>query len=70
MNQRLKEGINKLNATKINFKDFDLQIILKETTENNGISFRYNTHITEDFCSTNVKALWYYSASTIFKISN
>ena len=70
MNQLIKEDVNELNTTSINLKDFDFEIRLRETTENIGLSFRYNIHITKDIRMTNVKALWYYSTSTIFKISN
>ena len=44
---------------------FDLQIRLRETTENTGLSFRYNTYITEDVGIIYTNALWYYSPSTI-----
>ena len=37
---------------------FDLQIRLRETTENTGLSFRYNTHITEDIRIIYTEALW------------
>ena len=70
MNQRLKRDMNELNTTNINFKDFDLQITLRETTEDTGLLFRYNTHITsKDIRMTYVKALWY-SISTIFKMNH
>ena len=49
---------------------FDLQIRLRETTENTGLSFRYNTHITEDIRIIYTEALWYYSPLTIFRTSN
>ena len=63
--------MNELNTTNINFKDFDLQITLRETTEDTGLLFRYNTHITsKDIRMTYVKALWYYSISTIFKMNH
>ena len=63
--------MNELNTMNINFKDFDLQITLRETTEDTGLLFRYNTHITsKDIRMTYVKALWYYSISTIFKMNH
>lgn len=62
--------INKLNATNTNFKDSDLQITLRERKESTRRSFRNNFHMTEDIRTTYVKNLWYYSTSTIFKISN
>ena len=71
MNQRLKRDMNELNTTNINFKDFDLQITLRETAENTGLLFRDNTHITtKDIRMTYVKALWYYSVSKIFKMNH
>ena len=70
LNYQLKRYINEPNATNINFKDFDLQITQREITENTGLSFCYNTHITKDICITYTKALWYYSTLTIFRISN
>ena len=48
LNYQLKRYINEPNATNINFKDFDLQITQREITENTGLSFCYNTHITKD----------------------
>ena len=48
----------------------DLQIRLRETTENTGLSFRYNTYITEDVGIIYTNTLWYYSPSTIFRTSN
>ena len=58
------------NTTNINFNEFDLQVALRETTENTGLSFRYNIHITKDIRMTYTKALCSYSTPTIFKISN
>ena len=56
--------------TNINFNEFDLQITLRETTENTGFCFRYNIHITKHIRITYLKALCSNSTPTIFKISN